>query len=277
MHTIFEPGRPATMTPMSCDLDHVDTLIRYSDRTAEGGCITANGEYTFGMEDHARRVHNARRETIRFGTHGFELLKHSTDVNFADPADVVARYHAQACQLVRELTGASDVFAFLGILRGGEANAGGGPALSAHVDFNAVSLRGWVKRLAPERAEQLVNKRLVNINLWRGTRPVENMPLAVCDARSTEKTDFMNVRFGGGETASMSEVAGGFNLAFNPAHRWYYYPHMQPDEVLAFRLFDTGDPDWRMTAHTSFVDPSAVPGSPKRESFEIRTLAVLDT
>jgi hypothetical protein len=86
----------------------------------------------------------------------------------------------------------------------------------------------------------------------------------------------MNVRFGEGQTASMAEAAGGFNLAFNPRHRWYYYPHMQPDEVLAFRLFDTGDPDWRMTAHTSFVDPSAVPGSRARESFEIRTLAVLD-
>jgi hypothetical protein len=261
---------------MSPELAYVDTVIRYSDRTAEGGCIKANGDYTFGMEDHARRVHNARLEQIEFGTHGFTLLRHSTDVNFADPADVTGRYHAQACQLVRELTGASEVFAFLGILRGGEAKAGGGPALSAHVDFNAVSLRGWVQRLAPDRAEQLVTKRLVNINLWRGTRPVENMPLAVCDARSVDKSDFMNVRFGEGQTAAMAQAAGGFNLAFNPKHRWYYYPHMQPDEVLAFRLFDTGDSDWRMTAHTSFVDPSAVPGSPMRESFEIRTLAVLD-
>jgi hypothetical protein len=258
-------------------MSYVDTVIRYSDRTAEGGCITANGEYSFGMEDHARRVHNARLEKIAFATHGFTLLKHRTDVNFSDPADVAARYHAQACELVRELTGASEVFAFLGILRGGEAKAGGGPALSAHVDFNATALRGWVTRLAPDRAEQLVTKRLVNINLWRGTRPVENMPLAVCDPHSTEKSDFMNVRFGAGETASMAESSGGFNLAFNPGHRWYYYPQMQPDEVLAFRLFDTGDPNWRMTAHTSFVDPSAVPGSPPRESFEIRTLAVLDT
>lgn len=258
-------------------MSYVDTIIRYSDRTAEGGCITANGEYSFGMEDHPRRVHNARLEKIEFATHGFTLLKHRTDVNFSDPADVTGRYHAQACELVRELTGASEVFAFLGILRGGEAKAGGGPALSAHVDFNATALRGWVTRLAPDRADRLVNKRLVNINLWRGTRPVENMPLAVCDPRSVQKTDFMNVRFGGGETASMSESSGGFNLAFNPSHHWYYYPQMQPDEVLAFRLFDTGDPHWRMTAHTSFVDPSAVAGSPPRESFEIRTLAVFDT
>jgi hypothetical protein len=262
---------------MSPDFACVDSVIRYSDRTAEGGYIKANGDYSFGMEDHARRIHNARLEKIDFGTHGFTLLKHRTDVNFADPADVASRYHPQACQLVRELTGASEVFAFLGILRGGEAKAGGGPALSAHVDFNATSLRGWVSRLAPDRAEQLLRKRLVNINLWRGTRPIENMPLAVCDARSVEKADFMNVRFGGGETAAMAESAGGFNLAFNPNHRWYYYPDMQPDEVLAFRLFDTGEPDWRMTAHTSFVDPTSVPDSPPRESFEIRTLAVFDT
>jgi hypothetical protein len=118
-------------------------------------------------------------------------------------------------------------------------------------------------------------KRLVNINLWRPLRLVENMPLAVCDARSVEKSDFMNVRFGeGGQTSSLSDVAGGFNLAFNPQHQWYYYPRMQPDEVMAFRLFDTGDPDWRMTAHTAFEDPTSVPGSPRRESFELRTLAI---
>jgi hypothetical protein len=258
------------------DLAYVDSFIRYSDRSAEGGCIKANGDYSFGMEDHTRRIHNARLEKIDFATHGFTLLRHPTDINFEDPADVERRYHPEACRLVRQLTGASEVFAFLGILRGGDADAGGGPALSAHADFNEVSLRGWVARLAPDRTEELATKRLVNINLWRGVRPVENMPLAVCDSRSVEKSDFMFVRFGEGETASIADTAGGFNLAFNPRHRWYYYPHMQPDEVLAFKLLDTGDPHWRMTAHSAFVDPTAVPGSPKRQSFEIRTLAVFD-
>jgi hypothetical protein len=121
-----------------------------------------------------------------------------------------------------------------------------------------------------------VRKRLVNINLWRGTRPVENMPLAVCDGRSIDKSDFMFVRFGEGQTAALADAAGGLNLAFNPRHRWYYYPHMQPDEVIAFRLFDTGARDWRMTAHTAFVDPTSEAGSPKRQSFEIRTLAIFD-
>ena len=86
---------------------HVESFIRYSDRTAEGGFIRANGDYSFGMEDHPRRIHNARLEDVSFQTHGFALLRHQADVDFTDPADVERRYHPEACRLVKELTGAS--------------------------------------------------------------------------------------------------------------------------------------------------------------------------
>jgi len=254
---------------------YIDTFVRYSDRTADGGFIRANGDYSFGMEDHPARIHNARLEPIEFATNGFTLLKHATEVDFNSPEDVQRRWYPEACRLVRELTGASEVFAFMGILRGGDENLGGGPALSAHVDFNEASLRGWVQRLAPDRAEQFANKRLVNINLWRGTRPVRCSPLAVCDARSVDKSDFMLVRFGDAPPPP-GPVAGGLNVAYNPRHRWYYYPDMEPDEVIAFRLFDTANPRWQMTAHTAVVDPTAAPDAPKRMSYELRTLAVFD-
>ena len=58
--------------------------------------------------------------------------------------------------------------------------------------------------------------------------------------------------------------------------RWFYYPDMQPHEVLAFRLCDTADADLHMTAHTAFDDPTSRPGSPKRMSYELRTIAVMD-
>ena len=70
----------------------VDSFIRYSDRTADGGFIRANGDYSFGMEDHPARVHNARLEEIDFNRHGFTLLRHTTDVNFEDKADFEGRY-----------------------------------------------------------------------------------------------------------------------------------------------------------------------------------------
>lgn len=254
----------------------VDSFIRYSDRTADGGFIRGNDDYSFGMEDHPARIHNARLEQIAFDRHGFTLVRQATDVDFADAADVQRRYHPQVCRIVQEVTGAREVFAFMGILRGGDKDLGGGPALSAHVDFNAASLRSWVAKLAPDRAAEFAGRRLMNVNVWRGVKPVRNSPLAVCDARSVERGDCMTVHFGESTLPRTNNDPAGLNLAYNPNHRWYYYPDMQPDEALVFRLFDTADPDWHMTAHTAFVDPSADPASPKRMSFEIRTLAVMD-
>ena len=72
------------------------------------------------------------------------------------------------------------------------------------------------------------------------------------------------------------QTPGGLNMAYNPKHEWYYYPQMQPDEALVFRLFDTADPDWHMSGHTAIVDPTSRPGAPKRESFEVRTIAIFD-
>jgi hypothetical protein len=253
----------------------VDTFIRYSDRGADGGFIRANGDYSFTMEDHPMRVYNARLAPIDFATHGFTLLKHAIEVDFANQAQVQQRWYPEACRLVRELTGATEVFAFMGILRGGDENLGGGPALSAHVDFNEPALRGWVQRLAPDRAAQLADKRLVNVNVWRGVRPVRCSPLAVCDARTVEKSDCLTVRFGDAPPPP-GPVAGGLNLAYSARHRWYYYPDMQPDEAIAFRLFDTGRQDGHVTGHTAIVDPTAAPDAPKRMSYELRTLAILD-
>jgi hypothetical protein len=254
----------------------VESFIRYSERAADGGWIEKNGSYSFGMEDHDAVIRNARECATAFGTHGFALLPHAVEVDFTDMEDVKARYYPSVARLVQDLTGAIEVIPFLGILRGGEDAKGGGPALSAHVDFNGPALHQWIERLMPERAAELAGKRLVNINVWRGTIPVENMPLAVCDARSVGKADFLQVALGKPEGGFKEGMPAGLNMAFNPNHQWYYFPDMQPDEALVFRLFDTADPDWKMSGHTAFVDPTSDPASPKRQSFEVRTIAVFD-
>ncbi|MGF7171809.1 hypothetical protein FHS91_003511 [Sphingobium xanthum] len=253
----------------------VESFIRYSERAADGGWIEKNGSYSFGMEDHAMHVRNARMAETSFDTHGFALVKHPVDIDFADMADVEKRYYPQVSRIVKEMTGASEVFPFLGILRGGEDAKGGGPALSAHVDFNEPALREWAARLMPDRADEFAGKRLVNINVWRGTIPVENMPLAVCDARSVEKGDFLRVALGEPQGGFAEGMPAGLNMAYSSKHEWYYYPDMQPHEALVFRLFDTGNPDWKMSGHTAFIDPTSDPASPKRQSFEVRTIAVL--
>lgn len=267
----MERGQDASDT-----VREVTSFIRYSERAADGGWIERNGSYSFAMEDHPAVVRNARLVDASLDTCGFTLVRQPVEVDFADPDDVQARYYPAVAQLVKDLTGADEVFAFLGILRGGEEDLGGGPALSAHVDFNAAALRDWIARLVPDRADELRDKRLMNVNVWRGVNLVENMPLAVCDARSVRREDFLEVALGKPEGGFKRGMPAGLNMAFSPRHRWHYFPLMEPGEALVFRLFDTANPDWAMTGHTAFVDPTSDPASPKRMSFEVRTIAVFD-
>ncbi len=253
---------------------YVDAVIRYSEKAADGGTIFENGKYTFEMEDHPMRVHNARLADISFEKNGFTLVRQKTNVDLTDQAAAQEYYYPEVEALVKKLTGATDVIAFMGILRGGEQNAGGGPALSAHVDFTEYGLRSALERFAPARFEGTKGKRLVNINVWRPLKTVERSPLAVCDKSSVDRSDFLRINFGNATQTGAVREPAGFNCAFNPKHLWYYYPHMEPDEVLVFKLFDTGETDWKMTAHTAFDDPTSAPDAPPRISYEIRTVAV---
>lgn len=64
-----------------------------------------------------------------------------------------------------------------------------------------------------------------------------------------------------------------YAVAFNPDHRWFYFPHMQRDEVLLLKGYDSmEDGRARFTAHSSFEDPTTVPDAPARESIETRML-----
>jgi hypothetical protein len=67
----------------------------------------------------------------------------------------------------------------------------------------------------------------------------------------------------------------GFNLSYNPRHRWYYVPRMEPEEILAFKLFDSDRERVQWTGHTAFDDPTAPPDAPPRESIEIRTISFI--
>ncbi|MEX3896839.1 CmcJ/NvfI family oxidoreductase [Paraburkholderia sp. BR10954] len=61
--------------------------------------------------------------------------------------------------------------------------------------------------------------------------------------------------------------------AFNPRHRWYYFPLMSPDEVLLLKIYDSaGDDVARLTAHTAFDDPSSPLDAQPRRSIELRAL-----
>lgn len=253
---------------------YVDAIIAYSECAAKGGTIFGNDNFSFKLEQHPARIYNARKADTTFEKNGFTLVRRGTDVDLTNQTQAEERYYPEVKRLVQEMTGAREVFAFMGILRGGEQKAGGGPAHSAHVDFTEFSLHGWIDKLAPDRAAEIKTKRLVNINVWRPLKPVECSPLALCDKGSVVRDDLLDVYFAFPDGKSKSPA--GFNLAYNPQHRWYYYPDMQPDEALVFQLLDTRDNQWRMTGHTAFNDPTSRKDAAPRVSYEMRTIAVFD-
>ena len=65
-----------------------------------------------------------------------------------------------------------------------------------------------------------------------------------------------------------------YSLAFNPEHRWLYFPNMEQHEVMLIKCYDSAaDGRARFTCHAAFDDPSSAPDAAERESVEVRTLA----
>jgi hypothetical protein len=109
----------------------------------------------------------------------------------------------------------------------------------------------------------------MEINVWRPIRgPVQANPLAVCDARSMTQQDFVAM-----DLKYHERTGEVYAVAFNPNHRWFYFPQMQQNEVLLLKGYDSADDGRaRFTAHSSFEDPTTPPDAPARESIEVRTL-----
>lgn len=115
----------------------------------------------------------------------------------------------------------------------------------------------------------------MSIDFWRTTNmqgPLRHMPLAVCAPNSLERPDILPMDFIG--IAPDSNTSHHLSLRFNPAQRWYFYPEMTGEEVLAFKLceFSKDDPDARPQNcfHSAFVDPAAPPDAEERQSCEHR-------
>lgn len=73
------------------------------------------------------------------------------------------------------------------------------------------------------------------------------------------------------ERRARNRVGEIYQIAFNPDHRWFYFPQMQRNEALLFKCYDSAH-DGRacFAPHTAFDDPTSPPGAAGRESIESR-------
>ncbi|HKV53668.1 MAG TPA: CmcJ/NvfI family oxidoreductase [Candidatus Binataceae bacterium] len=206
---------------------------------------------------------------------GFELVRHQTRVsNFYNPQEVRAVYYPEVERLVKEATAAVKVLVFDHNVRcrpmaeRGE-NGAREPVKYAHNDYTVKSGPQRVRDLLPDEADKLLKNRFAVINVWRPIRgPVQESPLAVCDAESMKIDDFIAT-----DLKYSDRVGEVYSVAFNPNHRWFYFPQMEPEEALLLKCYDSAqDGRARFTAHTAIEDPTSRADAPARESIEVRTL-----
>lgn len=211
--------------------------------------------------------------------HGFTTVPHKTAIeDLSDTEKFGDQFRAEVREIVKNVTGASEV-AVIPIVGYRIADRGGsfGPALFCHNDYTAGSTPRHIAQLDPELAQRRLSKRFAAYNIWRlVSTPPQDLPLAVCDARSVTAPDVIpgEARFGEpGNYTIWGEMA---MFRYNPAHRWYYFPKMTNEEMLIWCGYDS-DPGYAsIVPHTAIVDPNCPPDVPPRRNVECRCYAFFD-
>lgn len=283
---------PVLDRPVLDRLPHVEADLYYLVPMAErpvnytyeppSGIPRYNGAY----ETRRLPIRNARAiaQDISLEREGFALVAHSSSVgDFYDDEEVRRVYYPEAEKLLAEVTGAVKVVVFDHNVRNlqraqrGESNAKE-PVKRVHNDFTAKSgysrARAELAARGIEDIETFLQHRFAVVNVWRPiARPVQTSPLAVCDAASIAPTDLV-----AGDLVYRDRVGETYAITYNPTHRWFYFPQLQPDEAILIKCFDSAeDGRARFAAHTAFEDPTSPPNAPPRESIELRTLVFYST
>jgi hypothetical protein len=214
-------------------------------------------------------------DSLSLDANGFVLVPHQTAVqDFYDPGEVKKVYYPEVDQLLKQVTGAERVSIFDHVVRNpvlaarGEKSARE-PGRIVHNDYSFKSAPRRVRDHLPAEADRLLQSRFVEINVWRAIRgPLQDAPLALCDARSIAPSDAVP-----SDLVYPDRVGETLGFVFNPYHRWFYFPNMQPNEALLLKCYDSAeDGRARFTAHSAFDDPTSSPHANPRESIEVRAL-----
>lgn len=262
-------------------LGDLNYLVAMSERAFffEDGAPTGLPQTNMRYEARRVPIQNGRpiASAVSLDRQGFAFCNHPTVVrDFRDEETLHHVYYPESEEFIARITGATRVVTFDHTLRRRMPDAYDRhetfrlPAMRVHVDFTPASARQRVRDVLPLEADQLLSGRIEFINLWRPIRaPVLDAPVAVCDARSVNESDFVSA-----DLIYRARKGEIFYATFNPSHRWYYFPRMQTDEVLLLKNFDSEtDRRARCALHSAFLDPAAPDDAAPRESIELRTIA----
>ena len=246
-------------------------------------------------ETHSVLIHDGRPIANHFtlNEHGFTLLPHKSKVSdFDDKAQINSVYLKEMEQVLLAATGA-DSFSPFGVptIRSSAAKPGGTvqePGADVHVD------------LSPDRVNQRAEtvyqnafptgpgfKRFIATSFWRCLSPgPQDWPLALCECGSVSADEgtpstLYFVDEMPDEKTRMGYIPGeeqqmaGSAFNYNPAHRWWFFSNMIPDEVVILKFYDSDHSRaWRVP-HTAFFDNTQA-NAVTRKSIEVRSIVFFE-
>ena len=233
-----------------------------------------------GTDAHEMSIHDGWPQVDQFSLdrEGFELKPFPAKfTQYDDDAAVKSIFYPQIIEFVKRHTGANRVEVFDHTIRkrmpadlSQQTTVQRPAVLLVHADYTVKSGPQRVKDLLPGEADQLLKRRVAFFNVWKPLNArVEELPLAMCDATSAATADMLIMELKYAERTGEIYV-----MRHSPAHRWYYFPLMQPDTALLLKTYDSEtDGRARFMGHSAFEDPTSPPDAPKRESIEVRTMA----
>ncbi|MFM7344457.1 MAG: CmcJ/NvfI family oxidoreductase, partial [Tagaea sp.] len=196
----------------------------------------------FGVDNFAVRVQPVHVHDARASRHSFSINEqgfclHACPTTFADFGDsgtIRRRYFPEVEEIVRVVLNAQDAVAFSYAMVSSRPEVSSlpsaqGPAYMAHNDYTRDIVPTRLPEiLGAERARHWACGRVVQVNVWRPIKAsVEEAPLALCDGRTVDWNDLIPAEFRHRDRTS--EL--GF-LRFDPRQEWWYWPRIDPSEVL---------------------------------------------
>ncbi|KAH9232155.1 hypothetical protein K456DRAFT_1773099 [Colletotrichum gloeosporioides 23] len=233
--------------------------------------------YNRPFETHQVKIRDVSgdEEKYTLDQHGFQIHRHqSAEKHFLDDAQIKSGYYEEVEQLLKSVTGANRIFIFDHTIRRQPPSAATqdrvsrGPVQRVHIDQSYKAALSRVPHHLPEDAEELLKGRVQIINVWRPIKTVQRDPLAVAEAGSVSDSDLVVT-----DLIYPNRRGETYQVKHQAEHQWYYKAGLTPEEVILIKCFDTKtDGRARRVPHTAFVDPTARPDAPPRESIEVRAL-----
>jgi hypothetical protein len=209
---------------------------------------------------------------------GFELHPFSGRFDqFDDDAAIKSAFYDQVIAFVKQHSGAKRVVVFDHTIRKRlpadlkvQTTVQRPAVMLVHSDYTVKSGPQRVHDIVPDEADALLKRRVAFYNVWKPLyRRVEELPLAMCDARTHDPGDMLLM-----ELKYRERTGEIYVMRWSPKHRWVYFPFMEAGQALLLKTYDSEtDGRARFMGHTAFEHPDTAPDAPKRESIEVRTMA----